>query len=168
MFNLFRKKKSVPSIDLTPEQDAFLASAIEYHNKNTETLNAEWNFGDFEEWGFDQISGTFFLKLADDSRVEADGQIYGSFSESDGSWEWAWNNPYAEEAMSKDALKIREYGKQEGIEYLTTGMIPVPDLTFATYLASIGEKLSNAQGVYPASAGPVIVFIGLKNFRRIS
>jgi hypothetical protein len=73
-----------------------------------------------------------------------------------------------EKAMSKDALKIREYGKQERIEYLTTGMILVPDLTFATYLASIGEKLSNAQGVYPASAGPVIVFIGLKNFRRIS
>lgn len=166
MFNLFKKKKNTPSVDLTPEQDAFLASAIEYHNENTETLNSDWSFDNFEEWGFDQITGIFFLRLADDSRVEADGQIYGSFSESGKSWEWAWNNPNAEESMSKDAFMIKEYGEKEGIEYLTTGMIPVPDITFATYLASIGEKICNAQGVYPATAGPIIVFIGLKNLRK--
>jgi hypothetical protein len=166
VFNLFKKKKSVPSVELTPEQDKFLASAIMYHNKNNEILNEEWSFNEFEEWGFDQISGIFFLRLSDDTWIEADGQIYGSFSQSDGSWEWAWNNPMVEEAITKDSLLIKNYGESEGIEYLTEGMILVPDIMVASYLAAIGEKLCNAQGSYPADAGSITVFIGLKNLRR--
>jgi len=167
MFGLFKKKEQKTIFDLTPEQDTFLFEASEYHNKNILNLQENWGFSDYEEWGFSQDTGIFFLKLKDGSRIEANGQIYGSYSTHDTSWEWAWNNPHSEENIAMDSLKAKEYGKETGLNYLTVGIVEVYDILYATYLASIAEKLNNAQGVFPGNAGEVIVFIGLKNLKKV-
>jgi hypothetical protein len=151
---------------LTPEQDAFLGSATAEFNRKIETLKKDWNFDNYDEWGFDQVSGTFFLKLEDGSRVEADGQIIGSHFPAKQSWEWAWNNPHVVSAMKHDSTKVREFGEKQKLEYLTAGMVPTPDAAFATYLASIAVKVAGAEGAFAGPAGPINVYIALKNLRR--
>jgi len=168
VFGLFKKKNKQQPIELSPQQDEFLASAIEYHNRNNKILNRQWGFESLAEWGFDQETGIFFIRHEDGSRVEGRGQLYGSYSESDGTWEWAWNNPMVEEAMSIDSRKAKEYGEEQNLTYLILGVVPVSDEMSATYLASIVEKLADAQGVYSADAGAIKVFIGLKELKRIS
>lgn len=167
MFGLFKKKKKDTIFNITPEEDKFLSEASEYHNNNNINLQNNWGFDNYEEWGFSQETGVFFLDFKDGSRVEASGQIYGSYSTQDTSWEWAWNNPHSEKGMSIDSLKAKTYGEETDLLYLTSGMVTVFDIVFATYLASIAEKLNDAQGLFPASAGEIIIFIGLKDLKRV-
>lgn len=165
---MFGKKKEKPGFTLSLEADTFLASAISEHNEKNKVLIKDWGFDNYKEWGFDQDSRVFFLKLKSGETVEADGQIYGSWSKRDSTWEWAWNNPHAEKDAAKDSHTIREYGEAEKLEYLVQGVIPCPDVVYATYLASIGEKICSAQGVFPGKAGSFVIFIGLHNLRKQS
>ena len=164
-FNLWKKKPA--DAPLTPEQDAFLASCTQEYNEKLEILNRDWGFSDYKNWGFDQASGLFFLDLNDDSRVEADGQIIGSYMPSKKSWEWSWNNPHVLDSMKRDAQLVRAWGEKERINYLSTGMIPVPDKLSPSYLASIATKVVGAQGAFAGAAGSVQVFFTLKNLRRV-
>lgn len=154
--------------DLTPEQDAFLGEAIEEHNQKNDRLRKDWGFGDYEEWGFEQITGNFFLRLKDGKKVTASGQVYGSLSTADKTWEWAWNNPNVEELVKKDSFLVREYGEKQGqgFQYLCLGLQPIPHVVAPIYFAAIAEKLSGAQGVFPAEYGNYTFYIGLKDLKK--
>jgi hypothetical protein len=151
---------------LTPEQDAFFAACTREYNEKLERLNRDWNFSNFKRWGFDQLSGIFFLELHDGSRVEADGQVIGSYFPAKNSWEWAWNNPNVGEGMKRDVQLVRAFGEKENIGYLRTGFVPVPNKLAAIYLSAVAVKILGAEGVYAGTAGALQVFISLKNLRR--
>ena len=166
MFPFTSGKKAPANAPLTPEQDAFLASCTKEYNEKLERLNRDWSFSNYRQWGFDQVSGVFFLELHDGSRVEADGQVIGSYSPRGESWEWAWANPNVEESMKRDVQLVRHFGEKENIEYLRAGMVPVPDKMFPMYLSAIAVKVIGAEGVFAGSAGAIQVYITLKNLRR--
>jgi hypothetical protein len=166
MFSFLSKKQNPVYAPLTPEQDAFLASCTREYNEKLEKLNRDWSFSNYKTWGFDQLSGIFFLELHDGSRVEADGQVIGSYKPAQKSWEWAWNNPNVEEAMKRDVQAVRTFGETEKIEYLRKGVIPAPNKLFPMYLSGIAIKILGAEGVYAGNAGAIQVFISLKNLRR--
>lgn len=163
---MFGFKKKPAAFDLSPETDAFLGAASREHNEKNESLIKNWGFDSYQEWGFDQETLVFFLNLKNGSRVEAKGQIYGSWSKREKTWEWAWNNPHAEEGAQRDSKRIREYGKKEKLEYLTHGIVLCPTILFATYFASIGEKICEAQGVFPGKMGELSIFIGLSDLKN--
>ena len=163
------KKKSEPKIDfdapLSPEADKFLAAATAEFNTKQEALHRDWRFGTAKQWGYDLVSGILKLDFEDGAQFQADGQILGSYSASGGSWEWAWNNPHVEMAMARDSKFAKEVGERLGISYLQAPMVPVPGEEFASYLAAIGVKATESIGVYRGKAGPIDVFITLKNAR---
>lgn len=163
------KKKSEPKVNfdapLSPEADKFLAEATAEFNVKQEALRRDWRFGTAKQWGYDQVSGILKLDFEDGAQFQADGQILGSYSSHGRSWEWAWNNPHVEAAMARDSKMAREMGERLGISYLVAPMIPVPGEDFASYLAAIGVKATNSIGVYRGNAGPIDVFITLKNAR---
>jgi len=163
------KKKSEPKLDfdapLSPEADKFLAEATAEFNTKQEALRRDWRFGTAKQWGYDQVSGILKLDFEDGTQFQADGQILGSYSATGGSWEWAWNNPNVEEAMARDSKVTKAVGERLGISYLQAAMVPVPNEDFASYLAAIGVKATDSIGVYRGKAGPIDVFITLKNAR---
>jgi hypothetical protein len=151
---------------LSPEADRFLGEATSELNAKHKALQSEWRFGQGNEWGFDQESGVFKLSFADGSEFQADGQILGSYSEADSTWEWAWNNPNVVPAMARDSKKVKALGKRLDIAYLQAGLIPMPPcLDFAVYLSAIGVKVTASIGYYTADAGPIKISILLKNPR---
>jgi hypothetical protein len=166
MFSFFSKQQKPAFPSLTPEQDAFLASCTREYNEKLQKLNKDWSFSHYKNWGFDQLSGLFFLELHDGSRVEADGQAIGSYFAARNSWEWAWNNPHVEEPMKRDVQAVRTFGEKEKIEYLCQGTVPVPDKRFPMYLSAVAIKIIGAEGVFAGTAGPVQVFLSLKNLRK--
>ena len=145
----------------------FLDSAIHEHNANNDILNKQWGFDNYSEWGLDQDSGSFFIQLPNGKMVEAQGQIYGSFSSQDNTWEWAWNNPMVEEFMAKDSLKIKEYGEYENLDFLSEPIIELPDQNTATYLGAIGEKINNAQGHEWKELGTIDTKAGSGNLSQV-
>jgi hypothetical protein len=166
MFPFTFKKKKPSYAPLTPEQDAFLASCTQEYNEKLERLNRDWSFSKYKQWGFDQVSGVFFLQLHDGSRVEAEGQGIGSYSPSGKAWEWAWANPHVEEGLKQDVQLVRQFGEKERIAYLRSAMVPAPDKLFPMYLSGIATKIIGSEGVFAGSAGPILVYLSLKNLKR--
>ena len=162
--NLFKVKKKTISFDLTPDQDEYLADAIQIYNKSLKEYDDKYGFTTYEEWGFDQETGKFLLKNDGEVAVSAEGQIIGSFSLSDNTWEWAWNNPHTEPDMMKSSLLAKEYGQKEGLEYFCEGILTVPDESYAAYLAAVGQKASNSEVVYRGTMGDLSIFLLLNNF----
>ena len=162
-----RKSDVAAGLDgsLSPEADKYLAEATAEFNQKQETLKRDWRFGTGKQWGFDQVSGIFKLDFADGAQFQADGQILGSYFAARHSWEWAWNNPNVTAEMARDSKLAKQVGERLGISYLVAPMVPVPSEEFASYLASIGVKATASMGIYRGKAGPVDVFITLKNAR---
>jgi hypothetical protein len=159
------KAKTNLDTPLSPEADKFLAEALAEFKAKQKALTKDWRFGKGKQWGFDQVSGIFKLDFDDGAQFQADGQILGSYSAGGGSWEWAWNNPHVAPAMARDSKAAKKVGGRLGISYLVAPMIPVPSEEFASYLAAIGVKATDSIGVYRGKAGPIDVFIALKNAR---
>ncbi len=166
MFSIFKRKKPIDLAPLSPEADTFLAAATSEFNEKQAVLSSEWRFSEYEQWGFDQYSGLFALTFADGSKVLADGQILGSHSPRDGSWEWAWNNPNIEVRVAQASQTVKELGKHLGISYLEHGRIPVDGDAFVSYLCAIGVKATDSDGAFLGSAGSINVHVLLANLRH--
>ncbi len=164
-----RKKKAEPKIDLdaplSAEADKYLGTATAEFNTKQEALRRDWRFDSYKQWGYDQFSGVLKLDFEDGSQFSADGQILGSYSAGGHSWEWAWNNPNVEAAMTRDSKLVKQLGERLGIAYLVAGMIPAPGEEFVSYLCAIGIKATDSIGVFRGKAGAIDVMITLKNAR---
>jgi len=152
---------------LSPEADKFLAEATEEFNTKQAALDRDWHFDSFKQWGFDQLSGTFRLEFDNGTEFQADGQILGSYSAEEKSWEWAWHNPYVDPSIARDSKTVKELGERLGLSYTAAGMIPVPAEEFVSYLCAIGLKATESLGVFRGTAGPIDVLILLKNPRTV-
>jgi hypothetical protein len=164
-----KSPKPPPGLDapLSPEADKFLAEATEEFNAKQEALDRNWHFDKYKQWGFEQLSGVFRLEFEDGTEFHADGQILGSYSAANNSWEWAWHNPYVDSSISRESRKVKEVGQRLGLSYTEAGMVPVPGEEFVSYLCAIGLKATGALGVFRGAAGPIEVIILLKNPRKV-
>lgn len=137
-------------------QDLLEASMKELQLK-TEAHKA-WGLGTFDRWNIDQDVGDLVFSNADGTTAVAPAQIIGSFSTSDNSWLWAWDNPSIDDDLKFHALKLKEYGEKHGIEKLTTQKwTGTEDDAWA--MAALAVKLCDAQGAYRGPAGPSYVFL---------
>lgn len=153
--------------NLSPEADQFLASALEEFNVRQKAMGQEWRFDSYKRWGFEQLSGTFRLEYEDGKQLLADGQILGSYSATENSWEWGWHNPYVDPAIARDSKQVKEIGERLGLACVTPGMVPVPNEEFVSFLCAIGLKATSSISVFRGSAGPIEVMILLKNPRIV-
>jgi len=159
----WRKRK--PSVDLSIEADEVLRLAVEEHNQKNDTLVREWSFDSIANWNCDQDTGQFVMVTHGGKEVFADFQAVGSFEKRSETWEWAWNNPHIAEPLRVDSQKVKEFGEKEDISYLTLPFFTIPKPEFATYMAAIASRVTNAQGVFPGDVGGLILFVTLKNLR---
>ena len=165
------KKQANPAPEteapLSPEAGVLLGSAVKEFERKQAKLDANWGFDSYKQWGFDQLSGTFRLEFEEDDQVHADGQILGSYASNNGSWEWAWNNPFVDASMARDSQLVKKEGERLGISFLHTGPIEVPNDQFLSYLCAVGVKFTGSVGAFRGTAGPIDVVILLKNPRRV-
>ena len=170
MFGWFKKAR-VPRVDfdapLSPEADKFLAGATSEWNAKQEALGRDWRIGGEGDWKYDQITGRLVLTFADGERIEADGQILGSYSANDRSWQWAWSNPHINSKVANDSRAVKAVGDRLGVFYMQLGKFSVPGPDVISYLCAIGLKASDSAGIYEGEAGGIKVMIMLKNLRRI-
>lgn len=165
MFSILKRMLRAKPATLSPEADAFLAAASQEFNVKQAGLAKDWGFGNYAQWGFDQAGGLFTLTLHDGTRVLADGQILGSHSPRDSTWEWAWNNPHVEPQVARASRQVRDLGKRLDIAYLVRGKIPLGGDGFVSHLCAIGVKATGSDGVFAGRAGAIEVHVLLTNFR---
>ena len=164
---MFGKKggASPDSEKLSPEADRFLAEATKEFNAKQDVLMKEWRFDSFEGWSYDAETGVLALEFSDGKSLVADGQLLGTFSVSDNTFEWAWNSPHFNDTITRDSKLVKDVGKKLQISYTQVGMLPIPGEAFLSYICAIGLKGSDSLGMFRGHDDVVHPLIMIKNPR---
>jgi hypothetical protein len=111
------------------------------------------------DWLLDQDAGT--ITFGGEKACPA--QVLGTQSDASRTWQWAWANRSISEGLTKDALLMRTYGEQHGVEEFMRPQLPLSDTISAEALAMITSQLANADAYYrgPYEGGAVFVMVRL-------
>jgi hypothetical protein len=140
----------------TPEFQAFIEGSMEGLRLQTEAHQGAWHFGEEERWDFAQDTGEIVFTFPD-TVVRAPAQIIGTFDSEAGTWMWAWGNSSISDSLTRDSVRAREYGRQQGIRRLTSASWPGEEMD-GWHMAALANRLCETNGVYRGPAGATFVF----------
>ncbi|HXT40555.1 MAG TPA: hypothetical protein VN887_11115 [Candidatus Angelobacter sp.] len=141
----------------TPEFKAFLEGSVEGLRLQTGAHQGTWHFGKEERWDFSQDTGELVFTFPD-KIVRAPSQIIGSFDSRTGTWMWAWANSSISESLTRDSLRVRQYGEQNHILRLTSPEWSAEEMD-AWHMTALACRLCCSNGAYRGPAGTTFVFI---------
>ena len=113
--------------------------ALPYLGNYLERQQAFWELGRLNTIDFDTATARFGETVR---RVQFIGR------EDNGRWQWAWDDPpgtYPAEAL-RDALRLKAWGEQHGIEWLTRSGWPVAAYGQNDALRALAVMLNHADG----------------------
>jgi len=113
--------------------------ALPYLGNYLERQQAFWELGRLNTIDFDTATARFGETVR---RVQIIGR------EDNGRWQWAWDDPpgtYPAEAL-RDALHLKAWGEQHGIEWLTRSGWPVAAYGQEEALQALAVMLNHADG----------------------
>jgi hypothetical protein len=117
-----------------------------------------WGLGRCDRWDANLEEGWIRFAHQDGRVITAPVQVVGSYSQSDSSWEWAWNNPNVEPRLAKHAELARDYAAEFKLKQFTSPILTCSEgdaWQFAAVACLVGE----ADGVYRAPFGDLLVFL---------
>src|SRR5262249_39963895 len=75
-------------------------------------------------WNVDQDAGLIRFQSPDGNVATAQVQIIGMYNNTEGTWQWAWDNPSVNRPLAALADSMRAYGQQNNLLELTTAKLP--------------------------------------------
>jgi hypothetical protein len=137
--------------------------------KDIQEANGEkWGIDDAERWDVDQDRGTIEFRntRTGHQRMVGRVQIIGSFDTQDDTWLWAWANPTVRDALRQDALKLRQYGEEKGLEQLTEAKWEGEERD-GWQMTALAVKLLGAEGAYRGPAGRLLIFMVFRDLKPV-
>jgi hypothetical protein len=137
--------------------EALLRASMEELLLKTQYHQNTWLFGKEEQWNLDpgqaELVFTFPGRLA-----IAPAQVIGSYDGQTSTWRWSWANATVPEVLTVHALRLKEYGEQNGIPRLTTPEW-VGEETDCWYMAALACRLCEFEGAYRGPSENIYSFI---------
>ena len=135
--------------------DEMLALALPYLGQSLERQQAFGELGSIEIIDFDTATARLGETVC---RVQIIGR------EDNGRWQWAWDDPpgtYPAEAL-RDALHLKAWGEQHGIEWLSRSGWPITAYGQKEALEALAVMLNHADG-YGTEGAPYLLKERLPN-----
>lgn len=119
-----------------------------------------------KRWRWDVIQSENALIFSDDTlslfrsrkQLVVPLQIIGSHNKLNNTWLWAWDNPSIEKSCAASSFKLRDIGKDLGIEELYTANLNLVDSGLTVRkLTAISSGLVN-QAVFAADTGTLVTY----------
>lgn len=123
----------------------------------TAAHDAAWHLGQ-ANWNLDQDIGDLVFITPQGMTAVAPAQVIGTYNTVDGTWLWAWDHPWIEPPLAKDAKAVLAYGQQDGHAMLTTRKLQCTE-DEAWGLTALAFMLCKANGAYRGPAGTALVFM---------
>jgi len=137
--------------------DGLLQKARNHLQELTAFHVQTWNKGE-SRWSVDQETGLLTWKFQDGRVVTAPFQIVGTYNTRDGTFLWAWANSSIDEAYQEDAMALKAFGEEHGIDLLQQEEIECGE-DVAWNLTGLAALLCKGNGAYLGPSGPVHVFM---------
>jgi hypothetical protein len=113
----FRKEEISRPADI-PEFTKFMVEAYEYLNQTQEICKNQYKIGTYDKWSVNQRTGLLTFSTGDKVMLRITVEYVGSFSNSSGTWLWAWANQRIAKKVKTEIFKVLEYGKSNNYEKL--------------------------------------------------
>jgi hypothetical protein len=139
------------------EVDAVFERAEQELKAKTSAHVGAWRL-DEADWAADLDQGTITFRRGELLVATAPVQVIGTFVADSGSWMWGWDHPSVPAPAAADARRVRDFGKVQGLEALTTRQIKANEED-AWLFTALAAHLGNATGAYRGPAGKAAVFM---------
>ncbi len=116
--------------------------------------------GSYPRFDYDLDRGTMMFSEGQTPKVRGTIQLAGTISRDN--WMWSWANAAWPESAFQDLLKVRAFGKENGIEELTSDYVEDNDLeTLAWSLTAVSARILRSPAAYRANNGklPIPFFL---------
>jgi hypothetical protein len=140
-----------------PQYMALALQSVEEVKQKTADFEGLFQIGT-ADWELDQDTGLITFKSKSGVVATAPVQLAGTYSQADGTWLWAWENPSIDAKLAAHATRAREHGQQHNVADLTTAKLALPE-DKALELAAVTCKLGGHQGVYRGASEGTVLFI---------
>lgn len=143
-----------------------LEGSMEGLRLQTEAHENTWQFGQEEQWNFNQDSSELVFTFAD-KIARAPAQIIGTFDGKTSTWLWAWANPSIDKPLKTAAHRVLDYGKQHSIARLTTAKWAAEEMD-GWQMTALANRLCSSNGAYRGPAGTTLVFMTFGEIQLIN
>lgn len=161
LFGKGKKKKEMTD----REFEAFVDGCYEELKAKQEALMEKYRLGEYDEFWFDQPSGTLQFKRGEGVELAFNVVPVGSWSGNSNSWMWAWANESVDEALKAASMKIQGLADHTGYAVFTNGSFPAEEL-MAHELTAMAVHHLSALGMYIAPAGNLKTFLALMDLKQ--
>jgi len=162
--NLFGKKKTQNILDSPLQNEKYFLNENDFLEKfGALALEKQRNLFSVTEglsWNVDMDKE----EITFGDNLTFPMQVLGSFSHSSETWLWIWENKaggYAESVM-KQALLLKEYGEEHGIDLLTTGKFDAVENDLHL-IGMIAVEMFNSSGYYLGNYGQGTMVVTIKS-----
>ena len=160
---IVRRKTSLESSEL----EAICTQAQDHYNQQIKATEDQWQLSRYR-WLFDP--NTQILHFTHNKgklpNLRANAQVLASHFIHTQEWHWSWSTPHIPKAATRDARKLRHFGRQWGQIFLYKGTL---DLTGAKQqaptLAALALHLYGADTVYQGQSEQQTVYFLLRNLQ---
>ncbi len=147
------------------EFEHFLKAALDELWEKQDKLEAEYAFGSYARWFFDQETGKLEMFDGNDRKaLEAEVICIGSYANNSSSWKWAWSNDTIVPAQRERSESLKALADLTGIGLFSSeAACSIENENMAWELAAMSVKHLNAHGVYraPSSSGQLSTFLAI-------
>jgi len=119
--------------------------------ERADKVNAEFKLADYEHWDFRQDTGQLIFSDKGVKKVVADVQVAGDWT-TNYSWMWGWNNKSIAAPLTKEMLKVRDFGKKKDYVELITPEFTI-NSDYAWSLTAMAGDLIKAKTAYRGQNG---------------
>jgi hypothetical protein len=137
--------------------DGLLRISMEELLLKTQRHQEAWLFGKEEQWNLDPGRGELAFSFPG-RLVVAPAQIIGTYSGETARWTWSWANSSVPEELTMHALRLKEFGEQNGIPRLTSPEWAGEE-TDCWYMAALACRLCGFEGAYRGPSEKIYSFI---------
>ncbi len=123
--------------------------AYAYTERQQARLESDYALLKWKRFDYHQQGATLELTSGGDHRLVTHIQIVGSVSMTSATWLWAWDNASILEEASESVHLLRQYGRQQGFDRLSTAEWPA-DEADSWEMTAVGCLLLDGEGVYRA------------------
>jgi len=145
-----------------------MQKATEYTSRRNQEVRETWSLGELPRFDWDQQQGEFRFSRNGTVCIVADIQFIGSWSETAGTWLWAWANESVLEPMKREVREVLQFGRSNDLEELTESQWEGP-IEAALDMAALSCYILQSDMVYraPDSTKAAYTFLSLRNLRSV-
>ena len=131
----------------------------EVREKNL-ALVEEYEFGSHDRWDLDQEIGDLEFSHEGELKLVCGVVLLGTYSFISKTWLWGWANESLYEKLTKETLKVKEYGESQNVMDLVHRKTEATE-TEAWALGSYACRILNGKGIYkgPSDNGFTLMMI---------